>query len=86
VAKKPEEKWEEHELKIRRTEIPVFVEPGVTRIQYAITFWSDEIRPMTIFMWKDEWSKEKEAEAIAQKMREELGATVETMKVRIKRE
>jgi len=61
------------------------VEPGVRRTQIAITFWSDRIPPQTVFIWKDEYSKEKEAEAIKKKIEEVLGTKVETMKVRIKR-
>ncbi len=85
AVKKDKEEWEEHELRIKRAEIPIYVEPGVTRIQYAITFWSDTIRPMTVFIWKDEWSPEKEREAIAKKIQEELGAEVETLKIRLRR-
>lgn len=82
---KTEEKVEEIELNIKRTEIPVFVEPDVTRIQYAITFWGPGVPPTTIFMWKDEWSKEKEAELIAEKLKEIMGETTEKVKVKIVR-
>jgi len=77
---KPEAKpKEEIELRISRTEIDIFIEPGVTRKQYAITFWSPEIPPHTIFMWKDEWSPEKEIEAIKkeiERMKKERPSTV----------
>jgi len=85
VAEEKKEEWEEHELHIKRAEIPVYVEPGVRRTQIAVTFWSDRIPPQTVFIWKDEYSKEKEAEAIKKKIEEVLGTKVETMKVRIKR-
>jgi len=54
-------------------------------VQYAITFWGPGIPPTTIFMWKDEWSKEKEAEAIAEKLKEIMGETTEKIKVKIVR-
>ena len=50
MAEEKKEEWEEHELHIKRAEIPVYVEPGVTRTQIAITFWSDRIPPQTVFI------------------------------------
>jgi hypothetical protein len=85
MAKKPEEKREEvreEELTIRRTEIPVLVEPGVWRTQLAITFYSDTIPPMTIFMWKDEWSKEKELEEIKKAIERAAKPSEEKVKIR----
>jgi hypothetical protein len=85
MAKKEEKKEEvkEEELEIRRTEIPVYVEPNVVRNQYAISFWSATIPPQTIFIWKDEWSKEKEREEIAKKIKEYFSTTTEKVKIRI---
>lgn len=74
---------EELELNITRTEIPILIEPGVYRTQYAITFWSAEIPPTTIFIWKDEWSPEKEAKAIADKIKEIREAKPKTVKIRL---
>jgi hypothetical protein len=89
VAKKPEEKKPqevEEELVIRRSEIPVMIEPGVFRTQLAITFYSQTIRPTTIFMWKDEWTKEKELAEI-KKAIESMGKTSEErVKIKIVRE
>jgi len=85
LAEKREAKAEEIELEIRRSEIPVFIEPGVYRIQLAITFWSREIPPQTVFIWKDEYTPEKERELIAEKLREVLRATTEKLRVRIER-
>jgi hypothetical protein len=70
VAKPEEKKKEELELEISRTTIPIFIEPGVTREQVVVTFWSREILPTTIFIWKDEWSEEKELELIKKKIEE----------------
>jgi hypothetical protein len=50
----------------RRTEIDIYVEPGVVRKQLAITYWNETLSPSTIFMWEDEWSPEKEDKAIAE--------------------
>jgi len=82
-TEKEKEKGEEQELEIRRTEIPIYVEPNVIRYQYAISFWSDKIPPQTIFIWKDEWTKEKEMEEIAKKIKEFYGSTTEKVKIRI---
>ena len=46
---KPEEKVEEIELNIKRTEIPVFVEPEVTRIQYALFSYLFELVFLLLF-------------------------------------
>jgi hypothetical protein len=79
-ATQPEAKpKQEIELNISRTEIDMYIEPGVTRKQYAITFWSASIPPRTIFIWKDEWSPEKELEEIKkeiEKMKQERAKTV----------
>ena len=84
AAKKEEKKEEvrEEELTIRRTEIPVLVEPGVWRTQLAITFYSETIPPMTIFMWKDEWSKEKELEEIKKAITGAAKPSEEKVKIR----
>ncbi|MEM2196596.1 MAG: hypothetical protein QXI11_02015 [Thermoproteota archaeon] len=85
MSEKKEVKVEEIELEIRRSEIPVFIEPGVYRTQLAITFWSREIPPQTVFIWKDEYTPEKERELIAEKLKEFLKGTTEKVKVRIER-
>ena len=81
--KKPQEV--EEELIVRRSEIPVMVEPGVFRTQLVITFYSETIPPTTIFMWKDEWTPEKEREEIRKAIEEAARTTEERVKVRISR-
>jgi hypothetical protein len=62
------------EVNVRRTEIDIYVEPGVVRKQLAITYWSNTLPPETIFMWKDEWTKEKEEKAIAESIKKRMEA------------
>lgn len=83
MAKK--EEVEEHELKITRTVVPVYVEPNVVREQYVISFYSDKISPQFIYIWKDEWTEDKEKELIAKKIKEALATKTETVKVIIKK-
>jgi len=90
MAKKPEaqgkkEEVREEELVIRRTRIPVLIEPGVFRNQLAITFYSDTIPPQTIFIWEDEWSKEKELEEIRKAIEQAAKTTEERVKIRFVR-
>jgi hypothetical protein len=62
------------DVSIRRTEIDIYVEPGVVRKQLAITYWNETLAPSTLFMWKDEWSEEKEKKAIAEDIKKRMGA------------
>jgi len=62
------------DVSIRRTEIDIYVEPGVVRKQLAITYWSPTLPPSTLFMWEDEWSEEKEKKAIAEDIKKRMGA------------
>jgi len=76
-----EEKRKEMELTIKRTEIEIPIEIGKSRTQYAITFWSETLAPQTIFMWKDEWTPEKEKEEILKRIKEIMSAKTEKMKI-----
>ena len=86
AEEKPEAKEIVEELRVTRTLERVWVEPGVSRERYMITFWSDRIPPQTIYIWKDEYSEEKERELIAQKIKEYYQSSKPSMKVRIKLE
>lgn len=84
MSRPPEQKKpEEIDVNVTRTEIPILIEPGVFRTQLAITFWSNTIPPTTIFMWKDEWTPEKEAQAIAQEIKKLKEQRTGTTRVRL---
>ena len=72
---------QELELNVTRTEIDIFIEPGVSRKQYAITFWAPNIPPRTIFIWKDEWSPQKEVEEIKKEIERMKAEKPRTVKI-----
>ena len=56
-------------VRVKRSKIPIRVQPDLVRYQLAITFYTDKIPPQTIFMWEDEWSPEKEREEIMKRIK-----------------
>jgi len=57
---------EKVQVRVRRSKVPIWVRPDLVRHQVIITFWTEKIPPQTITMWEDEWSEEKEKQAIAE--------------------
>jgi len=66
---------------IGRKDITTFPKLGKAKIQVVVTYSTADIPPTAIFIDKEEYTKEKEAQLIKQDIARKRKAKVETIKV-----